>query len=82
MVTKLFAIYDSKAKAFRFPMFQPSSGEAIRSFGDAANDDQNLIGKHPDDFALYEIAEFDDLDAKLTALSVPVNLGMASVYKK
>lgn len=58
----LCSVKDRAADAYGRPMFVPSVGVAIRSFSDEVNrdDPDNQLNKHPDDFDLYELGEFDD----------------------
>lgn len=62
---KLFvvAIRDSAAVAFGIPQFCGSRGTALRSFTDACNDPQSAINKHPEDYELYCLGEYDDSSA-------------------
>lgn len=61
MIQKVFGVRDGKALAFLQPFYSVSSGSAIRAFDDTVNaTDGNQIAKHPEDYVLYEIAEFDD----------------------
>jgi hypothetical protein len=56
----MFSIYDEKAQAFLPPFILPETGMAIRTFGDCINSQEHQFGKHPADYTLYQIAEFDD----------------------
>ena len=69
----MFSIYDEKAKAFFPPWFLPEQGQAIRTFGDHVNSDDN-IGKHPGDYTLFYLGSFNDSTAKI-ALVTPEALG-------
>lgn len=60
MVLKVFSIMDVKAECFAHPFYQQSAGLAIRAFGDVCGDDKMPFKRHPDDFVLYELGEFDD----------------------
>ncbi|AXL14728.1 nonstructural protein [Microviridae sp.] len=59
MKTKAFAIYDSKTEAYLPPFFVEHAGSAIRSFTDACNKDDHEFGKHPEDYTLFELGEYD-----------------------
>jgi len=63
MLHKLFTIYDEKAEIFIPPFFVPTIGLAIRAFTDCVNDDEHQFGRHPQDYTLFEIGEFDDSTA-------------------
>lgn len=55
-----FSIYDTKAEAFMPPFFMPSIGLGVRAFGDVLRDPNSPIGKHPRDYELFKVGEFDD----------------------
>lgn len=60
MIHKIFSIYDKKAEAYMPPFMMQTKGQAMRSFVDLVKDPQSSVNKHPGDFELYEIGEFDD----------------------
>ncbi len=67
MRVRVFAVLDSKAKAFLPPIFYPEVGQATRVFSDCVNDEKHPFGVHPEDYCLYEIGLYDDATAKLEA---------------
>lgn len=60
MIHKVYAIKDDKVEAFQTPFLSPARGHALRMFMDATNDPKTQFYAHPEDFALYEMGEFDD----------------------
>lgn len=60
MILKVFAIFDKVAGFYGAPFFLTSVGEARRAFSDLANDLNTNIGRHPGDFALFELGSFDN----------------------
>lgn len=78
--TKVFCIYDTKAKYYKNPFLMKSTGEALRGFEDVAKDEKTEIGRHPTDFILFQIAEFDEDNGVYENLKQPKNLGLASDY--
>jgi hypothetical protein len=56
---KCFSIKDIKSEGFNTPFFQATYGLAERSFKDACQDVNSSLNKHPDDFSLYYIGEFN-----------------------
>lgn len=60
MIHKAFSVKDLKAGAFAPPFFMPRVEPAIRAFSDAVMHRDELMHRHPDDFVLYEVGEFDD----------------------
>lgn len=71
---KVFAVYDSRVSAFMQPSFLRSSGEAERMFVDIVNDGQSIISKHPADYTLFELGEYDDQNGKLMPHAAPVSV--------
>lgn len=69
-MTKLVVVcvFDSAIGSFARPVFVPSVGAAVRSFTDEVNRqaDENPMYGHPDDFALYKVAIFDDESGKFS----------------
>lgn len=63
----VMAVRDKRVEAFITPpMFARAKGEAIRWFMDTLSDPNTAISKHPGDFDLYAIAEFDDNTGKFS----------------
>lgn len=71
MVKQLFSIHDVKAKYFFAPVSLNSEGEARRLLSDAVSDTQTVINRHPEDFRLYRLGEFDDNSGVLSPLAQP-----------
>ena len=82
MIQKVFAVHDIKAEAFLKPFFTNTVGEALRGFIDACNDPQVQFNKHPEDYTLFELGEFDDGKGLITALPTPRPLGKAIEFVK
>lgn len=69
MRTLAYSVYDNKALVYAVPFFATTDGSAIRSFQDLANDTNTTVGRHPGDFSLYCLGDYDDQKGVLTALS-------------
>ena len=56
------SVKDRAADVFNRPFFVPHRNVAIRDFTDEVNRvaSDNQLNKHPDDFDLYLLGEFDD----------------------
>jgi len=80
MLTQIFSVYDSKAEAYMQPFFFQGKGQAVRSFSDLVNDNSTLCGKHPQDFTLFHIGEFDDATGNVSS-SVHTSLGTGQEFK-
>jgi len=66
MVKKIFAIYDEKSEAYLQPFFLDTIGQAIRAVVDTLNDPDHNFARHPSDYTLFHLGEFDNADATLT----------------
>lgn len=84
MKMNVYSVFDSKLASFGRPWYEMTDASAIRVFQDAVNDSSNPNNqwyKHPEDFSLYSIGEFDDSDGKLVS-NLPLSLVTASaIYK-
>lgn len=81
MIYKVFTVFDSKTEAYMRPFFCQTKGEAIRIFSDTVNQDDTQFWRHPGDFSLFEVGEYDDQHADLRSIT-PVCLGVAIEYKE
>lgn len=80
MKTRCFTVVDVKVGAYLLPFFMRSNAEAIRAFGDAVNDSSTQFYRHPEDYCLFCIGEFDDSTGVLVPLAVHESLGKAVEY--
>ncbi len=80
VITKIFAIYDNKAKAYMQPFFAGTAGLALRTFSDSANSQETIFHQHATDFCLFEIGEYNDETAELNSHKETKNLGLAADY--
>lgn len=62
MIRYVCAVFDSAANTYGNPVFTPAVGQVLREFGDQVNSDRedNQLGRHPEDFALWLLGVFDD----------------------
>lgn len=80
MELKVFSIFDEKGKCFGQPFFMAHNGMALRAFSDLVGDKQTTINKHPGDYKLYYLGEFDDNSGELSSLAQPEFLAHASDF--
>lgn len=64
MKLKLFAIYDTKTKAYLNPFVSLNEATASRSVSAAISSDP-VFSTHPDDFSLWEVASFDSTSGEV-----------------
>jgi len=81
MKHKMFVIYDVKANAYMQPWFLTQEGMALRAFSDCVNDKEHNFGRHPEDYTLFNIGEFDDSNAEVT-WQTPKSMGNGIEYIK
>lgn len=79
---KAFAVFDTKLNTFNAPMFLQHVGQAERMFEEIANDPQSIVCKHPADFQLFIVGDFDDVSGVLTAQTPPVQITNAHSVKR
>lgn len=60
MKRKMFSIFDVKAGMFIDVVMYPTVSEMIRSFTDLVNRSGTLFNLHPEDYMLFEFAEYED----------------------
>lgn len=82
MTLRVYTVFDSKIGTYMRPFVMQTKGEALRSWVDIVNDPQTQFNKHPEDFTLFEIAEYDDATGKFTNHPTPVSLGLALEFLK
>lgn len=74
MRLSVFTVFDVAVNAFLRPFFTRSKGEAIRSFTEAVGDPKSEFCKHPDDYILYELGTFDDIEGRFEVLNLPLRV--------
>lgn len=83
MVLRFFSIYDRKALIFMPPFHALTDAAAVRAVHDAMADPQTSLHRHPDDFVLFAVGEFDDGSGVYTS-EIPVRhvVDVASIAPK
>lgn len=59
MKQKIFTIRDDKLETYNVPFFVPTIGAAERDFTDHANNPESPLYKHPEDYTLFLLGEYD-----------------------
>lgn len=74
---KLFVIAarDNAVQAYMQPSFVTHTGAAVRAFSDHCKDSSSDFAKHPEDFDLYLLGEFDDSSGEF--INTPERLARA-----
>lgn len=82
MKIMVFSVYDSKTEVYGQPNFMVNRGAALRAWIDACNDPNTQIFKHPGDFTMFEIGEWDDEKGEIKMHPAKISLGVATEFKK
>ena len=80
MIENMFSIYDAKAENYGPPVRALNKATIIRTFTDLANNPQEEIGEHPEDYTLFHLGTYDSTTGKFENLKAPVALGLAQEY--
>lgn len=68
----MYSIYDKAAQAFVTPFFMHNKALAIRAFSDNVNSaEENNVSKHPEQFSLHCLGEYDDSNGQITPNETP-----------
>lgn len=79
---KIFSTYDKASETYNLPFYQRSTGEALRSFTQAANDESTPICKFAPDFTLFHLGEFDERLGSFIMLEKPTLIEHATNCKQ
>jgi hypothetical protein len=77
---KIYAVYDSKADLYQSVMVQKNKGSAIRGFAHAVNQEGTYLNQNPEDFTLFELAEWDEDNGKITPHKTNLSCGLATEF--
>lgn len=66
----VYVLRDVKAACFGRPLFVASFGVLVREIQDALKGEDTLA-RHPEDFALYRLGEYDDVTGTFVLETLP-----------
>lgn len=70
-----YAVYDSKAELFSSPFLEVKDGTALRAVQDLViNNKDHAFAKHPSDFSLHKLGDFDEKSGIITGKDKPEKL--------
>lgn len=83
MIFQMCVVRDSAAQVYGQPIFVPSIGIAVRSFGDEVkrSDANNQMNKHPEDFEMFHVGTYDDNTCTFAAVP-PKSIARGVDYKE
>jgi len=78
---KILSVFDSKVQAYSTPFFMRTRAEALRGWQEVVNDPSTAFNKHPEDYTLFELGEFNEDTGAIKPLETPNPIGKAIEYK-
>jgi hypothetical protein len=67
-----YAVFDSKAEMYSQPFLEIKDGTAIRAVQDIViNNKDHAFAKHPSDFSLHRLGDFDENTGVITGKDKP-----------
>lgn len=79
MMLSVFAIFDMKASYFSAPFFMAHDALAMRAAAELANDLSSAPGRHPADFCLMKLGQWDDQTGTFHT-GIPENLAVFTAF--
>lgn len=70
MILKAFCLLDTKTGAFGTPFFMHHVGAAVRACIDIGQDMNTQVGRHPADFVLCQVGEWDDQSGQFSGSGI------------
>ena len=74
MIQKIYAVRDAKSEMFTNPTYKATPGVAEREFRMMVNDKESQLSAFPEDYALYELGEYDNLTGSIVSYDTPKHL--------
>ena len=81
MNLNVYSLFDQAAEAFTQPFFMHNDGLAIRAFQDNVNATDTNVAQHPDQFTLFKLGTYGDINGKLVPEETPVSIALGLELK-
>jgi hypothetical protein len=72
MVKGLYSIFDLTAEMYSDPKPAPTDGVFTRMVSDMMQEGNNQISNHPEEFAIYKVAEWNELTGHIEPTIVEI----------
>lgn len=72
MKQKVFTVFDEKAGAYLPPFYFNTEGQAKRAMIDCVTDKDHHFARHPADYTLFCLGEFDNISGEFTTEKRPL----------
>lgn len=81
MKLEMYSVYDKVAQAYMPPFFTHNEGLAVRSFGASVNNPETVFFRHPTDYTLHKLGNFDDNSGEFELQHEPLKVCSAMDLK-
>lgn len=81
MIVKTYAVFDKKVGTFQMPFNASHAQVALRIFEQGLNSKETLLNQYPEDFSLWQIAEFNDETGEYTKSHAHIGEGCEYVKR-
>lgn len=82
MKEQLFLIRDVKSEDWGKILQARTIGEMVRIVEDEVNSENSMLAKHPEDYTLFHVGEYDRNEGQFKQLPQPISLGVLVNFKK
>lgn len=65
---KIYSIRDNRTEAFMRPFFLQNNSVLDRALIDAVNNPETQFHQHPEDYAVYDLGEFNEQTGEITSI--------------
>lgn len=89
MKRNIYVIFDHKGQYYNVPFYLHNDAMAVRVLTDLVNEEGSEINKHPEDFSVFHIGEYENNHAELVpceprqvarAHELPINVKLNPEY--
>lgn len=82
MELNAYSILDEKSGTYDRPIFATTHAVAMRAFGDACKDPNHPMAKHPEDYRLYHLGDFNQITGEMNSNPKPTFLASATEFAR
>ena len=70
MIMRIYSVYDLKAEVYQMPFYAHNRGHAMRMIQDVVRNKDSMLAKHPGDFRLLEVGEYNDSNGRIVGFEI------------
>lgn len=79
---KMYLLKDEKSNSYGYPFTAKTRGLCIRDIQDELAGGQRIWAKHPQDFSLFEIGDYDELTGQIELYETKNCLGLLQDFRQ